>query len=82
MFKIVFQRMSKGMLLPQSKFQSLIANTLCRERLTQKLICEKCIIFSVCGSDPNFNSVIIVLFKYFVIFFLEINVFELFNVAC
>lgn len=57
----MFQKFSKGMFLPHSKLQWLLANTICKERTTQKIVCEKCIIFSVCGSDPNnFNSVIII----------------------
>lgn len=52
MMNIVFQRMWKGMLMPQSGMQRFLASTICRERITQKMICEKCIIFSVCGSDP------------------------------
>ncbi|XP_025198770.1 lipase 3-like isoform X2 [Melanaphis sacchari] len=49
---IMFQRMWKGMLMPQSGMQRFLASTICREKITQKMICEKCIIFSVCGSDP------------------------------
>ncbi|XP_015376411.1 PREDICTED: lipase 3-like isoform X1 [Diuraphis noxia] len=49
---IVFQRIWKGMLMPQSGMQRFLASTICREKITQKMICEKCIIFSVCGSDP------------------------------
>lgn len=52
MLNVVFQRMWKGMLMPQSGMQRFLASTICRERITQKMICEKCIIFSVCGSDP------------------------------
>jgi len=52
--QIFFQRTSKGMLMPQSRMQTFLANTVCRDRITQELICEKCIIFSVCGSDPHF----------------------------
>ncbi|VVC24412.1 Partial AB-hydrolase lipase domain,Alpha/Beta hydrolase fold [Cinara cedri] len=60
MMNYMFQRMSKGMLMPQSRMQTFLASTLCRERYTQKLICEKCIIFSVCGSDPyEFDSKLI-----------------------
>ncbi|KAE9542562.1 hypothetical protein AGLY_002473 [Aphis glycines] len=52
MLNVVFHRMWKGMFMPQSGMQRFMASTICRERITQKMICEKCIIFSVCGSDP------------------------------
>lgn len=52
MLNIVYQRMWKGMFMPQSSMQKFLASTICREKITQKMICEKCIIFSVCGSDP------------------------------
>ncbi|XP_060863539.1 lipase 3-like isoform X1 [Metopolophium dirhodum] len=52
MLNIVYQRMWKGMFMPQSNMQKFLASTICRERITQRMICEKCIIFSVCGSDP------------------------------
>lgn len=45
--------------MPQSKMQSFFAKTFCTQELTQKLICEKRILFSVCGTDPHhFDSVI------------------------
>lgn len=57
----MYQKMMKGMLLPQSKLQQFLASTVCKEKITQKLICEKYMIFSVCGSDPHyFDSVIII----------------------
>ncbi|CAI6367428.1 unnamed protein product [Macrosiphum euphorbiae] len=52
MLNVVYQRMWKGMFMPQSNMQKFLASTICRERITQRMICEKCIIFSVCGSDP------------------------------
>jgi hypothetical protein len=56
----MYQKMAGGMIMPQSRLQTFLASTICREKMTQKLICEKCIIFSVCGSDPyDFDSVTI-----------------------
>ncbi|KAL4143880.1 hypothetical protein QTP88_006135 [Uroleucon formosanum] len=52
MLNVMYQRMWKGMLMPQSGIQKFFASTLCREKIMQKMICEKCILFSVCGSDP------------------------------
>lgn len=56
----MFQKISKGMFMPHFRTQTFLASTLCTEKLTENLICEKCFIFSICGSDPyDFDTVII-----------------------
>jgi len=53
------------MFMPQSNMQKFLASTICRERFTQRMICEKCIIFSVCGSDPYHFDTVIMIFLWF-----------------
>ncbi|VVC24410.1 Partial AB-hydrolase lipase domain,Alpha/Beta hydrolase fold [Cinara cedri] len=53
----MLQTISNGRLMPHSTIQSYLAFTMCREKLMRNLICAKCIIFSICGSDPyDFDS--------------------------
>lgn len=55
----MFQRISKGMFMPKFRAQEFLASTLCTEKMTEILICEKCFLFSICGSDPyDFDTVI------------------------
>lgn len=49
------------MILSQSKYRTWFASTVCGRPTTsklQKFICQKAIIFSICGSNPyDFNTV-------------------------
>lgn len=46
------------MLLPHTKLKALFASKVCGMKIAQKLICQRGMIFFVCGSDPqHFNTV-------------------------
>jgi len=57
--QIVYQRITNGMVLEQTRMRKILASTICAGKMTQKLICQRGIIFLICGSDPlYFNTVI------------------------
>uniref|UniRef100_A0A2S2P304 Lipase 3 n=1 Tax=Schizaphis graminum TaxID=13262 RepID=A0A2S2P304_SCHGA len=60
MMNIAYQRISNGMVMPQTTMKMIFASTICGGKMTQKLICERGIIFFICGSDPqHFNTKLI-----------------------
>jgi hypothetical protein len=57
------------MLLPHSRLRTFFASTVCGNKITQKFICQRSMIFFVSGSDPRyFNTVINIIFYEFVDF--------------
>lgn len=55
------QKLASGAILPRSWIQKFSMTAVWRVRFIQKLLWEKHLIFTVCGSDPQyFDSVIII----------------------
>ncbi|XP_022178043.1 gastric triacylglycerol lipase-like [Myzus persicae] len=60
MINIAYQRMTNGMVMPQTMTKKIFASTVCAGKMTQKLICQRGIMFFICGSDPQyFNTKLI-----------------------
>ncbi|CAH1737543.1 unnamed protein product [Aphis gossypii] len=60
MMNIAYQRISNGMVMPQTTMKMIFASTVCGGKMTQKLICQRGIIFFISGSDPQyFNTKLI-----------------------
>ncbi|XP_025198658.1 lipase 3-like [Melanaphis sacchari] len=60
MMNIAYQRISNGMVMPQTTMNMLFASTVCGGKMMQRLICQRGIIFFVSGSDPqHFNTKLI-----------------------
>ncbi|XP_008186492.2 lipase 3-like [Acyrthosiphon pisum] len=60
MMNIAYQRLTNGMVLPQTRMKKIFASTVCAGKMMQKLICQRGFIFFICGSDPKyFNTKLI-----------------------
>jgi len=66
----MYQWVSNGMFLPQSKMQSFLVTNAYGERITRTMFCQKCISYavsSVCGSETYIFDDVIIIFYDFVI---------------
>jgi len=67
----MYQWVSNGMFMPQSKMQSFLVTNTYGERIARTLFCQKCISYavsSVCGSETYiFDNVIIIFYDFVVI---------------
>lgn len=66
----MYQWVSNGMFMPQSKMQSFLVTNSYGERIAQTMFCQKCISYavsSVCGSETYTFENVIIIFYYFVI---------------
>lgn len=54
------------MAFPKTSMTKFFAKTVCGVKITQKLICQKGIIFLVSGSDPLLFNTVTIIFYYLI----------------